>query len=83
MADTSVKIDDETRDRFQALAASRGMSMRAYLRELAITEENQQKLSRATEFFRAAIAQPGFAEAFDRDFGPAPTAATQRTSRAA
>ncbi len=74
MADTTVKIDSETRDRFAALAAARGMSVRAYLAELAIEEENQAKLGRATEAFRAAVRRPGFAEAFDRDFGglPAP-----------
>ena len=74
MADTTVKIDTETRDRFATLAAARGMSVRAYLAELAITEENQAKLGRATEAFRTAVQRPGFAEAFDRDFGglPAP-----------
>ncbi|MBH1933737.1 antitoxin MazE7 [Streptomyces sp. AV19] len=68
MADTTVKIDDQTRDRFQALAADAGMSMRAYLAQLAVEMETQQKLGTATAAFRAAIARPGFAEAFDRDF---------------
>ncbi|MGI5143310.1 MULTISPECIES: antitoxin MazE7 [unclassified Streptomyces] len=74
MADTTVKIDTETRDRFATLAAARGMSVRAYLADLAITEENQAKLGRATDAFRAAVTRPGFAEAFDSDFGglPAP-----------
>jgi predicted transcriptional regulator len=74
MADTTVKIDSETRDRFAAVAAARGQSVRSYLAELAIQEENQVSLGRATAAFREAISQPGIAEAFDRDFGglPAP-----------
>ncbi|MFC5720478.1 antitoxin MazE7 [Streptomyces gamaensis] len=83
MSDTTVKIDTETRDRFAALAAARGMSMRAYLAELAVTEENQARLNRATAAFEAAITRPGFAEAFERDFG-APSARTSpRTSQRA
>ncbi|MCF3104058.1 antitoxin MazE7 [Streptomyces roseoverticillatus] len=83
MADTTVKIDDQTRDRFQALAADAGMSMRAYLAELAVEKENQKKLGRATESFRAAVARPGFAEAFERDFGGGPVPSTRPASRAA
>ncbi|MFG2532751.1 antitoxin MazE7 [Streptomyces sp. NPDC048516] len=73
MADTTVKIDTETRDRFAAIAAARGQSVRAYLAELAIDEENQIALGRATAAFREAIAQPGIAEAFDAEFGGLPT----------
>lgn len=80
MADTTVKIDTETRDRFAALAAARGMSVRAYLAELAVEEENQAKLSTATDAFRAAIKRPGFAEAFDRDFGGLPASAPRRAA---
>jgi hypothetical protein len=54
-----------------------GSSVRAYL-----AEENQAKLGKATAAFRAAIARPGFAEAFDRDFGGLPELA-HRTHRAA
>ena len=68
MADTTVKVDSETRDRFAAVAAARGQSVRAYLAELAIEEENQIKLSKATAVFREVIAQPGLAEAFDAAF---------------
>ncbi|MEV8092532.1 antitoxin MazE7 [Streptomyces nigra] len=73
MADTTVKVDSQTRDRFAAVAAARGQSVRAYLAELAIEEENQIALSRATAAFREIIARPGLAEAFDAAFpGDAP-----------
>ncbi|MFI6209110.1 antitoxin MazE7 [Streptomyces sp. NPDC051041] len=72
MADTTVKIDIETRDRLAAIAAARGTSIRALLADLAIQEENQLKLGTATTAFREAITQPGIAEAFDRDFGGLP-----------
>ncbi|MFF5393277.1 antitoxin MazE7 [Streptomyces sp. NPDC013012] len=79
MADTTVKIDSETRDRFAAIAAARGQSVRGYLAELAIEEENQLKLGRATAAFRDAVTRPGIAEAFDQDFGGLPP----RTNQAA
>ncbi|CAM5704238.1 hypothetical protein SMICM304S_09011 [Streptomyces microflavus] len=69
MSDTTVKIDTETRDRFAAVAAARGQTVKGYLAALAIEEENQLTLKRATGLFRAAVTRPGFAEAFDRDFG--------------
>jgi predicted transcriptional regulator len=81
MADTTVKIDTETRDRFAALAEERGLSVRAYLAELSIAEENQVHLRRAANAFRTAVNRPGFADAFDRDFGGAP--APSRTSHQA
>ena len=68
MADTTVKVDSQTRDRFAAVAAARGQSVRAYLAELAIEEENQIALSKATATFREIIARPGLAEAFDDAF---------------
>ncbi len=73
MADTTVKIDSETRDRFATLAAARGKSVRAYLAELAIEEENQLALGRATAAFREAVSRPGIAEAFDAEFGGLPS----------
>ncbi|WOT40598.1 antitoxin MazE7 [Streptomyces coeruleorubidus] len=72
MADTTVKIDTETRDRLAAIAAARGTSVRALLADLAVQEENQLRLADATAAFREVIAQPGIAEAFDRDFGGLP-----------
>ncbi|MFD4245347.1 antitoxin MazE7 [Streptomyces sp. NPDC058525] len=81
MADTTVKIDSETRDRFATLAAARGKSVRAYLAELAIEEENQLALGRATAAFREAVSRPGIAEAFDAEFGGLPASA--KTHRAA
>ncbi|MFD9794198.1 antitoxin MazE7 [Streptomyces sp. NPDC059070] len=80
MADTTVKIDTETRDRLAALAADRGQSMRSYLAELAREQENQVKLGRATAAFRAAVSQPGIAEAFDRDFGGLPSRAPRQAA---
>ncbi|MET7816094.1 antitoxin MazE7 [Streptomyces sp. NPDC005395] len=75
MADTTVKIDIQTRDRLAAIATARGTSVRALLSELAVQEENQLKLGEATAAFREAVAQPGIAEAFDRDFGGLPESA--------
>ncbi|MEU0375061.1 antitoxin MazE7 [Streptomyces sp. NPDC006283] len=83
MADTTVKVDTATRDRFAAVAAARGQSVRAYLAELAIEQENQVKLGRATTEFREALARPGFLENFDRDFGGLPTSEQHSSSRAA
>ncbi|MFL1905950.1 antitoxin MazE7 [Streptomyces tauricus] len=82
MADTTVKIGPETRDRFNAIAAARKTSVRALLAELAVEQENQLKLGVATDAFREAVSQPGMAEAFDRDFGGLPQAA-RTTHRAA
>ncbi|MFD7748037.1 antitoxin MazE7 [Streptomyces sp. NPDC059698] len=72
MADTTVKIDTETRDRFAAVAAARGQTVKGYLADLAIEELNQVALGHATNSFRAAVTRPGVAEAFDRDFGGLP-----------
>lgn len=81
MDDTSVKIDTATRDRFKALAAQHGVSMRDYLAQLAEREEHAQLLDSATAEFRAAISRPGIAASFDADFGGLPAA--PRASRAA
>ncbi|MFJ3518745.1 MULTISPECIES: antitoxin MazE7 [unclassified Streptomyces] len=72
MADTTVKVDSETRDRFAAVAAARGKSVRAYLAELAIEEENQLALGRATAAFRETVGRPGISAAFDGEFGGLP-----------
>jgi hypothetical protein len=72
MADTTVKIDTETRDRLAAVAAARGISVRALLAQLAVQEETQQMLGKATAAFREAVTAPGIAEQFDRDFGGLP-----------
>jgi hypothetical protein len=82
MADTSVKIDDETRDLFKALADNRGMSMKDYLAELARREETARRLETATAAFRRIIDEPGLVEAFDAEFGGLPTV-PRETSRAA
>jgi predicted transcriptional regulator len=78
MADTTVKIDTETRDRLATIATARGTSVRALLAELAVQEENQLKLGKATAAFREAVAQHGIAEAFDRDFGGLPQGSDSR-----
>ncbi|MGA4846640.1 antitoxin MazE7 [Streptomyces sp. G5(2025)] len=83
MADTTVKVDSETRDRFAALAAARGQSVRAYLAQLAIEEENQLKLNKATQVFREVTSKPGIAEAFDAAFPDDAPARRTRTGRAA
>lgn len=85
MADTSVRIDSDTRDRFKALAAARGMSLAAYLDELSKQQEHQAYLGQATAAFDAAIERAGFVEAFDAAFGGLPEASgrARSTSRAA
>ncbi|MCD9166173.1 antitoxin MazE7 [Streptomyces albireticuli] len=85
MADTSVRIDTSTRDRFKALAAARGMSLAAYLDELSKQQEHQAHLGQATAAFDAAVERPGFAEAFDAAFGGLPKVSglSRSTSRAA
>ncbi|MFC6137964.1 antitoxin MazE7 [Streptomyces spororaveus] len=80
MADTTVKIDSETRDRLAALAAAHGKSLRAYLAALAIEEENQLALGRATAAFRETVGRPGIAAAFDAEFGAPPAAGGTRAA---
>ncbi|MCW8101756.1 antitoxin MazE7 [Streptomyces tauricus] len=77
-----MKIDTETRDRLNAIAAARKTSVRALLAELAVEQENQLKLGVATDAFGEAVSRPGMAEAFDRDFGGLPQSA-RTTHRAA
>ncbi|WP_406433634.1 antitoxin MazE7 [Streptomyces sp. NBC_01589] len=74
MADTSVRITTETRDRLAALAKARGMSLAAYLEDLSHQEEHQALLGRATVSFDAALGRPGFVDAFDEAFGGLPEA---------
>ncbi|EHM30898.1 MULTISPECIES: hypothetical protein [Streptomyces] len=62
----------ETRDRFATITAARGQTVKVHLAALAIEEESQLALRRATGSFRAAVTRPGFADAFDRDFGGLP-----------
>ncbi|MXM66124.1 antitoxin MazE7 [Streptomyces sp. HUCO-GS316] len=85
MADTSVRINTDTRDRLAALAKARGMSLAAYLDDLSQQEERQALLGRATASFEAALDRPGFAEAFDAAFGglPEPPTGSHSTHRAA
>ncbi|WP_369243799.1 antitoxin MazE7 [Streptomyces sp. R41] len=74
MADTSVKIDDTTRDRLKALADGAGMSMKDYLAKLASEKEHERQLETATAAFRRAISEPGVMDAFDAEFGGLPPA---------
>lgn len=80
MADTSLKIDTETRERLGALAKARGVSLRDLVAGLAAEAEQAQALDTATAQFRRAIGEPGLAERFDEDFGGLPS---QSASRAA
>jgi predicted transcriptional regulator len=75
MADTTVKVDSETRDRLAAVAAAHGKSLRAFLADVAVQEENHLQLKQATGAFREVTRRPGIAEAFDAAFpddAPAP-----------
>ncbi|MGW6978279.1 antitoxin MazE7 [Streptomyces sp. NPDC054932] len=70
MADTTtVEVDTDVRDRLAALAADRGLSLRAYLAELAAAQENEAARARAALAFERALERPGFREGFARDFG--------------
>ncbi|MFD4371076.1 antitoxin MazE7 [Streptomyces sp. NPDC058486] len=85
MADTSVRITTDTRDRLAALAKVRGMSLAAYLDSLSRQEEHQALLGRATTSYESALDRPGFVEAFDEAFGGLPGSAgdSRQTRRAA
>ncbi|MEU7729447.1 antitoxin MazE7 [Streptomyces sp. NPDC040724] len=70
MADTTtVEVDTDVHDRLAVLAADRGLSLRAYLAELAAAQENEAALARAARAFEQALERPGFREGFARDFG--------------
>ncbi|MDI5963469.1 antitoxin MazE7 [Streptantibioticus silvisoli] len=80
MADTTVKVDSETRDRLAALAEANGQSLRAYLATLAMEEQNQLRLRHATTYFRDAVGRPGLADAFAEAFPDDAPAGTGRTA---
>ncbi|MER8034864.1 antitoxin MazE7 [Streptomyces hydrogenans] len=83
MADTTMKVSAETKDRLAAVAAAHGMSLRAFLASLADQEENHLRLTRATAEFREVTRRPGVAEAFDAAFpddAPAPRDAGRRAA---
>ncbi|MFE0582177.1 MULTISPECIES: hypothetical protein [unclassified Streptomyces] len=70
MADTTtVEVDTDVRDRLAALAADRGLSLRAYLAELTAAQEHATALALAARAFEEALERPGFREGFARDFG--------------
>ncbi|MEU9858784.1 antitoxin MazE7 [Streptomyces sp. NPDC047974] len=83
MADTTVKVSAETRDRLAAVAEARGMSLRAFLADLAVQEENHLRLTRATAEFREVTRRPGIAEAFDDAFPEDAPASRDAARRAA
>ncbi|MFF2777563.1 antitoxin MazE7 [Streptomyces sp. NPDC058052] len=85
MADTSVRITTDTRDRLAALAKGRGMSLASYLDSLSRQEEHQALLGRATSSYESALDRPGFVDAFDEAFGGLPASAgeSRRAHRAA
>lgn len=83
MADTSVKVDDTTRDRLKALADGAGLSMKDYLAKVAAEKEHEQQLDTATAAFRRAITAPGILDRFDADFGGLPPATAHHAPRAA
>ncbi|MFE2991006.1 ribbon-helix-helix domain-containing protein [Streptomyces sp. NPDC059262] len=82
MADTSVKIEDSTRDVLRDLAAADGLSLKDYLAKIAAEKQREQQLATATAAFRRALAEPGILDRFDADFGGLPPAA-QQTPQAA
>ncbi|MER5430158.1 antitoxin MazE7 [Streptomyces sp. NPDC002588] len=82
MAETTVKVDTNTRDTLQGLAAAEGLSVKAYLAKVAGEKEQERALQTATAAFRRAISEPGVMDAFDAEFGGLPSIAHD-TSRAA
>ncbi|MCZ4610254.1 antitoxin MazE7 [Streptomyces sp. Lzd4kr] len=82
MAETTVKVDMNTRDTLQGLAAAEGLSVKAYLARLAAEKEQERALQTATAAFRRVISEPGIMDSFDAEFGGLPPAA-HGTSRAA
>ncbi|MGW2202072.1 antitoxin MazE7 [Streptomyces sp. NPDC001774] len=83
MADTTVKIDDTTRDRLKTLADGAGMSMKDYLAQVAAEKEQERLQDTATAAFRRAISAPGIMDRFDAEFGGLPPVAKRGSSRAA
>ncbi|MFE5537134.1 antitoxin MazE7 [Streptomyces sp. NPDC056519] len=83
MADSTVKIDDTTRNRLKALAAAAGMSMKDYLARVAEEKEHEQQLDTATAAFRRVIGTPGILDRFDADFDGLPPATAHDTPQAA
>ncbi|MFJ8301277.1 antitoxin MazE7 [Streptomyces sp. NPDC094447] len=83
MADSTMHVSAETRDRLAAVAAARGMSLDAFLDSLADREENDLRLTRATAAFREVTRRPGVAEAFDRAFPDEAPASRDAAGRAA
>ncbi|MGG8410186.1 antitoxin MazE7 [Streptomyces sp. 12297] len=83
MVDTSVKIDDVTRDKLKAVADGAGMSMKDCLARVASEKEHEQALETATAAFRRVLGVPGILDRFDADFGGVPRAAGRQTPRAA
>ncbi|WP_331751718.1 antitoxin MazE7 (plasmid) [Streptomyces sp. NBC_00723] len=75
MAETTVKVDTNTRDTLQGLAAAEGLSVKAYLAKLAGEKEQERALQTATAAFRRAISEPGVMDAFDAEFGGLPSVA--------
>lgn len=55
MADANVRIPEEARDRLAAVAASEGMSLRAYLARLANTVLTPEERAEQAEQARAAL----------------------------
>ncbi|MGX1673215.1 hypothetical protein [Streptomyces sp. NPDC055400] len=69
MSDANVRIPEEAKDRLAAIAASEGLSLRAYLARLAETLLTPQERAERAELARAALEQWS---------GYAPTAAEER-----
>lgn len=81
MADTTVKIDDHTRDILRDLAAETGMSVKDYLARIAEEKQQERLRSTATATFRRLVEDSAFVAAFDAEYGGLP--ADGHTSRAA
>ncbi|MGW1622548.1 antitoxin MazE7 [Streptomyces sp. NPDC002172] len=72
MADTTVKIDETTRDILRGLADAQGLTIKDYLGRLAEEKQQERALETATAIFRRVISEPGVMEAFDAKYGGLP-----------
>ncbi|MFB7557827.1 hypothetical protein [Streptomyces brevispora] len=77
MADTTIKISDEIRDRIRALAEERGLSARAYVERLVSSvpteDERAERTAKAIAYVRAH---------FGTDLGPDDLAAGEEWRQA-
>ncbi|MFC9290431.1 antitoxin MazE7 [Streptomyces sp. NPDC057052] len=76
-----IEIDDTTRDRLQALADAAGLTLDAYLAQVAEEKQRERAMAEGAEIFRTVTSAPETVAAFDAEYGD--PAQDTRVSRAA